>query len=162
MLIQNKCWLCQETFPRGKVKKVFQISHLLDYFKKRLEMESKLIPTPPLHSKYLKSSYERYVALAKTVAPDQFMDQLLKELTEYDVEVWMSGLTCDINEICKREVRFFLEILEVPPEVTNVEANGNSNTHKKQKGSDVVNMMTFANKDCPPGCNCDNPWPFLS
>ena len=40
MLIQNKCWLCEQVFARGKVKKVFMISHLLRYLEGRYGLES--------------------------------------------------------------------------------------------------------------------------
>mmetsp|Transcript_20655 Transcript_20655/g.35106 ORF Transcript_20655/g.35106 Transcript_20655/m.35106 type:complete len:250 (+) Transcript_20655:79-828(+) len=38
MLIKNKCWLCQSPFPRGKPKKVFQVSQLLSFYKKHAQM----------------------------------------------------------------------------------------------------------------------------
>ncbi len=158
MLIQNKCWLCQESFPRGKVKKVFQITHLLDFFQKRFGLESQQISVPPLQSKYLRLSYERYAHLASKFHGEQFSERLLAELAEYDVEVWMSGLTCDISQICRSELRLFLDA----PEVNEEARHGNTNNGPKKQGSDIIDMMTFANKECPPGCNCDNPWPFLS
>ena len=39
MLIQNRCWLCHETFRRGKMKKVFMLSHLLTYAEERYKLE---------------------------------------------------------------------------------------------------------------------------
>ncbi len=36
-LIQNRCWLCDEVFQRGKVKKVFMVSHLLQYLENLLK-----------------------------------------------------------------------------------------------------------------------------
>ena len=36
-LIQNRCWLCEEVFQRGKVKKVFMVSHLLQYLENLLK-----------------------------------------------------------------------------------------------------------------------------
>ena len=123
-------------------------------------MESREITVPPLQSQHIRAAYERYVELAKSVPADRFVATLLTELTENDVEVWMSGLTCDINPLCRSELRLFVEVLEIPPEVEAVKAE--SSIVKKHKGADVMSMMTFANKECPPGCNCDNPWPFLS
>jgi len=35
LLCQNKCWLCENTFARGKTKKVFLVEHLLKYLEKR-------------------------------------------------------------------------------------------------------------------------------
>ena len=46
MLIQNRCWLCQETFLRGKMKKVFMLSHLLTYVEERYKLEEKVAQDP--------------------------------------------------------------------------------------------------------------------
>jgi hypothetical protein len=35
MLIQNRCWICEQVFARGKTKKVFMVSHLLKYLEDR-------------------------------------------------------------------------------------------------------------------------------
>lgn len=39
MLIQNRCWLCEGVFARGKMKKVFMLSHLLRYLEERYKLE---------------------------------------------------------------------------------------------------------------------------
>ncbi len=36
-LIQNRCWLCDEVFQRGKIKKVFMVEHLLRYLENLLK-----------------------------------------------------------------------------------------------------------------------------
>ena len=162
MLIQNKCWLCEEVFPRGKVKKVFQISQLLDYFNQRLSRERELhmnngvgIGVPELQSRHLRNAYERFREVALSHATeDEFRDKLTEELKEVDVELWMSGLICDIQPICKQELRYFIPDAPQPPQAEL--------PTKKHKTGDIMGMMTFANKECPPGCNCDNPWPFMS
>jgi hypothetical protein len=174
MLIQNKCFLCEEVFPKGKVKKVFQVSHIIDYFKDRFEQE-KVAPLPPIQSRHLGRLYQRYCELLVETQPEQFVELLLKELSNDDVEVWMSGLTCDLKEVCQNELRLFLNVplpvggdatamaksIVVSSESNTTAATGGEGGAKKPK-SDIMSMMTFANKDCPPGCTCDNPWPFLS
>ena len=40
-LIQNRCWLCEEVFQRGKIKKVFMVSHLLQYLENLLKFVDK-------------------------------------------------------------------------------------------------------------------------
>ena len=49
MLIQNRCWLCEGVFARGKMKKVFMLSHLLRYLEERhkLEEAKSLDPSTP-------------------------------------------------------------------------------------------------------------------
>eukprot|EP01038_Epipyxis_sp_PR26KG_P007316 gene7316-9968_t len=51
MLIENRCWLCKEKFPRGKQKKVFQVSDLLQFFGELMLQE--LPPPPTLESENL-------------------------------------------------------------------------------------------------------------
>ena len=46
MLIQNRCWLCRETFLRGKMKKVFMLSHLLAYVEERYKLEKMVAQDP--------------------------------------------------------------------------------------------------------------------
>ena len=46
MLIQNRCWLCRETFVRGKMKKVFMLSHLLTYVEERYKLEKMVTQDP--------------------------------------------------------------------------------------------------------------------
>ena len=46
MLIQNRCWLCQNVFARGKMKKVFMLSHLLRYCEERYKLEQAKIADP--------------------------------------------------------------------------------------------------------------------
>jgi hypothetical protein len=31
-LMTNKCWICQQTFQKGKIKKVFQLSQLVSWY----------------------------------------------------------------------------------------------------------------------------------
>jgi len=188
VLIQNKCWLCNNTFPRGKTRKVFQVSDLLTFYHNhqlRLQLPDQLdeespadesvkeddgsspptststpVPTPEESSETdtslvkstdytfisanLQSCYDSYIALMN--AGDGKPDHLFAEFKKNGVEVWMSGLVCGMNPECKLELAYFIE--------------------KKHAGNGVgkkVNLM-FAlpsGTTCPPGCGCDNPWPFM-
>lgn len=166
MLIKNRCWLCEDVFQRGKVKKVFQVSALLEYFDRRLRHET-IAPDKPqdgidssnnedisskdaFKAKNLRNCYEHYKAVIgndKEANAKKFLD-ILKD---NDIELWMSGLICGSKDACKEEMAHF--IVDAPTTATS--------STKSSKNS----PFTFANKDnkdCPPGCNCDNPWPFLS
>ena len=72
-------------------------------------------------------------------------DKIELDLKRFDTATWMSGLACCSNEDCSREYSYIM-----PNEVV---AGGNAKS---------INVFKSADKDCPPGCNCDNPWPFLS
>lgn len=45
LLCQNKCWLCENTFARGKTKKVFLVEHLLQYLEKRFLAQTQGVGT---------------------------------------------------------------------------------------------------------------------
>lgn len=166
-LTTNRCWLCEQTFPRGLTKRVFQIQNLLDYFKKRYELEksstssgdmdtttegaiSESDKIPPIRTKNLADCYARYKA-----DMDSFenIDALLKEMRENDLDVWMSGLICALHGGCASDSSLFIEGYS--------NSAGTLSTATKAKPGIPIGI-TFANKDCPPNCGCDNPWAFLS
>ncbi len=80
------------------------------------------------------------------------MDTIVSNMKrDDDVETWMSGLVCGTNEDCLREFNAMMD--ESRPEV----ATGPRTAPRFGFGS----VETTGGKDCPPGCGCDNPWPFL-
>ena len=196
VLIQNRCWLCEQYFPRGKVKKVFQVSDLLTFYHnhmKRLlivrggqitniseesegnnasetklstvvnsensnENEELISTDYQFISPNLQRCYESYVELMN--AGDGKPTKLFEVFGKNDMEVWMSGLVCGGSDECRQELAYF------------VPDTGNSNRHTPSDGSsantpsrtEVNSMFSFAvprGTDCPPGCGCDNPWPFM-
>ena len=132
MLYNNKCWLCEGVFARGKVKKVFMVSHLLRFLKEHHSQSR----DEALQSKHLRECFDEYCRLEGNE------EQVLKRLAEIECESWMSGLICCRTKICAEEY-----LLLVP------------------EGKVVVPMTEAPKKsgeDCPPGCDCDNPWQFIS
>lgn len=149
-LIFNRCWLCEKPFPRGTTKKVFQIGDLLTYFSKRYEAEKALSQenvnfddplVVELQSPNLKSCYQRY---KESILPDNNISQILSELKANDLEPWFSGLICGLHDLCKKELNYFI-------------IQKSSNSSSKNSG-----LNALSDKNCPPGCGCDNPWPFLA
>lgn len=161
MLIQNRCWLCEETFPRGLTKKVFQVSHLTDYCYARREAEAASQPLAAITSKHLSGCYESYKLLVSADDSDN-LDRLQGELKAVDVEVWMSGLICAQSAACAADMKLILPFETVDP---NAKAEVSYVT-SVQGGAQAINgrlQQMHANKqDCPPGCGCDDPWRFLS
>jgi hypothetical protein len=153
MLIQNKCWLCEDVFPRGLKKKVFQVSHLTDYFYKRRLAEMKNEGLPQMYSRNLQRCYESYKALVPIDDIDN-TDNLQKELQVNDVEVWMSGL------LCGRTVGCMSDLCLILPENNRVEVSSKPTTAFAMGA--IHGTAPDGSKECPPGCGCDNPWPFLS
>lgn len=91
-----------------------------------------------LQSQNLSACYRRYYECeGNSVLIEQ-------ELKEVDMAVWMSGLVCYTTEECAKEFDLM---------IPNAESN---------RGP-LPSMKKFApDEKCPPGCGCDNPWPFLS
>ena len=197
MLIQNRCWLCQNSFPRGKTKKVFQVSNLLTFYynyTERLKVVE-IVPTtlpggdtadsaevavevePALllaaetrnmqvtfTSKNLQSCLDSYVELM--ARSDGQPDSLFAEFKANDVEVWMSGLVCGITADCKRELAYFIEVKKQQHNANSGSGGGGSTAADKERVANINAMFSFAmpggvGGDCPPGCGCDNPWPFM-
>jgi hypothetical protein len=194
MLIQNRCWLCETVFPRGKQKKVFQVSDLLDFYTTRLraedgtpssghtvinsalgdrgEEESESVSSGvmvsddstvspvvlvEIISKNLRSCYESFVAIVHE-DPTGTRGLLRAEFVENDVEVWMSGLVCGISADCKRDLALFIK-----PKASSSSTTGTAGG----KPTNMFGGLLGSGKDkdgndCPPGCGCDNPWPFLA
>lgn len=159
-LTANKCWLCEQTFPRGLTKRVFQIQNLLDYFNRRYLKEKELAATastestdgataavdslPPLRTKNFSDCYNLFKEEMDTHGN---IEALVKELRENDLDVWMSGLICALHGGCEADSSLFIE----------------SSSKPSNKAKPTIPLgITFANKDCPPNCGCDNPWAFLS
>jgi hypothetical protein len=178
MLIHNRCWLCENIFARGKTKKVFQVSHLLTFYHnnwerskeiKSIEEKVKLsVETTDeqeqmfnrlaytFKSRNLKNCYERYIELM-TKGEGQ-PTKLFKEFKENDIEVWMSGLVCGVSEDCKTEAAYFCEVKKHNPASSSSAADA----ERKEKINSMFSFaMPSADGNCPPGCGCDNPWPFM-
>jgi hypothetical protein len=170
-LCNNQCWLCKDTFKRGKIKKVFTFKDLLQYLYERFVKENAIcsqeslsssitpsiivdqnsnsteeksieIPTIvilPLLSTNLISVYNRFRELKGDT------EVIQADIKKYDIELWMSGLVCCSNEECSNEYKYLC------PEYTTT-------THIFKTKN---NKYATDGLDCPPGCGCDNPWPFL-
>lgn len=132
MLIRNKCWICEETFPRGKVKKVFTVDQVLQAF----DGMTKSNRGSEFQSPNIKRCLETYQLLGGA-------DAVLEDMKIHDVAPWMSGLACCRNELCARDFSLLL------PDASPITAPRSI-------------FPTEPSKDCPPDCGCDNPWPFLS
>ena len=143
MLIQNRCWLCRDGFKKGKIKKVFMISQVLEYFEllqsKDTEKDAEI--ETEIESPNLKACYDQYCKTAGEV------DRVLRDLEANDIAPWMSGLVCGQSEACAREFNMI-----VP----------NGTRAKPAATSKVASEILKKVDDCAPGCGCDNPWAFLS
>lgn len=158
MLMVNKCWLCHQTFPRGLTKKAFQVQQLLIYFDKRYADEQRISaeggdPIPEILTETLKDCYNCYLQCIQETGKK---DRLIERIRDNDLDLWMSGLICNQTEFCRSDAELFL----APPQGTTSSAAKSDG--RPSNTASTLSGITFANKDCPPGCGCDNPWAFLS
>ena len=151
MLIQNRCWLCEQPFQRGKMKKVFQLSEVLEFFLTRV-MEEQSNPEnlpSPFHSKNLRECFlwfRNFIQITENGEPNT--ERVVEEIRKNDLETWMSGMVCGASEECEMELSYFIKSFDPK--------------QKNEESSKRFKTATMNAKDCPPGCNCDNPWPFLT
>ena len=108
------------------------VSHLLRFLKEHHSQSR----DAALQSKHLRECFDEYCRLEGNE------EQVLKRLAEIECESWMSGLICCRTKICAEE--YLLLVPEGKVVVPTTEAF-------KKSG-----------EDCPPGCDCDNPWQFIS
>lgn len=169
MLVLNRCWICETPFAKKQTRKVFQVSHLTQYMSNRkLTMqrlnelraetgksaddvyendlsffERLVIEDIPEEANNLRALWTRYCALAGDER------RLNADLDKADITTWMSGLACLTNELCDRT---YYKI--VPDELPNrPEDDGGDKLPRKPAKP--------TQEECPPGCNCDNPWAFV-
>lgn len=180
VLIQNKCWLCLSTFPKGGQKHVFEVSDLLTFYHnqhKRTLASAKLTEEEDAQkassseetanteavvigtekdfkftSNNLQNCYDRYVALM--VAGEDKPDKLFEEFKANDVEVWMSGLVCGGTAECRQELAYFIENKQHA-------AGGGQSSADKKKVNEMFSFAIPSGTGCPPGCNCEPSWPFM-
>ena len=77
---------------------------------------------------------------------------LEKDLADNDVALWMSGLLCGVSPHCSSEMRMFVPGFKnerVPFFLVEQPQLANS-------------QLSQTDKNCLPGCGCDNPWAFIS
>ena len=171
MLKQNKCWLCQETFHRGKTKKVFQIFHVLNYFESLeqngadrtvqvkgrdilmdsndknidpngIEIESTECYESLFISENLRACYLEFITCGGASNMDGIVDRMKSSC---DLDTWMSGLICSTNDNC------LIEYQALVPESNSL-----------LDGSSMGSAKKVDDKICTPGCACDNPWAFIN
>eukprot|EP01041_Mallomonas_annulata_P000639 gene639-1232_t len=134
------CWICGETFVKGKQKKILTISDIHQFFKKVFIDENKL---NIFESERLQSCWERYV---ETNGDEKLFQS---DLVQNNLSDWMSTLVCSRSEICNR----YFDCIAEASRKEKSSSTGAMFGMKKRNGTGI--------EDCPPDCDCDNPWPFL-
>lgn len=175
MLVQNRCWLCENVFARGKTKKVFMVSHLLRYLEERFTSEKQraeisqtaidasvekgsnenVSQSAVLVSRHLRNCWAAFSAL------DGDKNKIAISLQKVDCEVWMSGLICARTKDCALEYLLLVPDGKVSTAVIN-ETNEDLFDPDGYSKSRQGNVFRDKNGNiCPPGCDCDNPWQYV-
>lgn len=151
MLIQNKCWLCTQTFPRGKKKKVFTVSQVLQSFSSTFDAMQNSGDTQDdrltLFTGFDEQLPHVHACYSNFCSMNGDVEKISRELEKIDIAPWMSGLVCCSNDLCKATFNAI-----TTESGTSI---GNSDQLKAAFAKHNVN-------DCPPGCGCDNPWQFMA
>jgi hypothetical protein len=144
LLIQNRCWICQNVFQRGKKKKVFMISQIIQVFKEiqasaddddRVKILTAFMTEAP-HVTLCWQSFQYLKGDEKKLA---------NALQKADVQVWVSGLACARNHLCSAIYNSLFSDGGREAQMASIQA---------LKGS--FTRSTF----CPPGCDCG--WQFIT
>ena len=143
MLIQNRCWLCKHIFQKGKKKKVFLISQLIQKFREisqnKDDERTKLLTAFSNEIPYLSLCWQSYQTLKGNET------KLNDLLYQAEVQVWISGLICARNELCAAIYNSLFS----------------ENSREEQIASILSLKGTFVKSAiCPPGCDCG--WQFIS
>ena len=131
-LVKNRCWLCGRVFQRGKVKKTFTVEQLVRHL-----CDNKGNNTAPP---------DKNEALARCVLAFEGLGReegrLWESIQAAGLQGWMSGLVCCQSIKCLEAYSHLtLGNLAEPASFALPARNVSSN-----------------DADCPPNCNCDNPW----
>ena len=129
---QNVCWFCENKFEKGKVKKMFMISQVLDYFK---SIQNQIVQ---FNSQNLKECHIEFLQYNGDAVA------IIENMKKCQIEPWMSGLACSVNKDCSDITELILSI--APSASISIQSN----------------TIPRDPKDCPPGCGCDNPWTFMT
>ena len=121
----NQCWLCEKTFIKGKVKKMFMISQVLEYFK---TIKGQNLDVLPFTTASITKCYNEYLEYECDMNP------IVERMKMSKIEPWMSGLACSMNDECLRVIEC---ILSTAPSAS-------------LQGMSIPRDS----KDCPPNCDC--------
>lgn len=184
VLIQNKCWLCNNTFPRGKTRKVFQVSDLLTFYHNhQLRLQLPDQPDEETHSDNTENEDKSsQTTSASTPIPESSeTDGEVVKSTDYtfispNLQSCYDSYIALMNAGDGKPDHLFAEFKKNGIEVwmSGLVCGMNPECklelayfiEKKHAGNGVgkkVNLM-FAlpsGTTCPPNCGCDNPWPFM-
>jgi hypothetical protein len=146
-LCQNSCWICQAVFPRGKKKKVFMISQILQVFKEIYN--NSLEGKEDDRIKLLTAFEEAVPNVCKCWQSFLFLEgseqMLATALEKVNTQVWASGLACCRNELCTIIFKALFSDQGPEERVASLQALGGTFTRSL---------------NCPPGCDCG--WQFIA
>jgi hypothetical protein len=153
MLIQNKCWVCCKPFTRGKLRKVFQVSQLLEFlfgiYKAKYVVNDVQIAISEIPTAIFDTEFVNLNNCWMRLREAEFNEQRVGiELSALDVATWMSSLACCSTESCE----------SIHAQITGTPLSG-TNTGSSSGG--VASAVSAAAGGCLPGCGCDNPWQFI-
>lgn len=153
MLIQNKCWVCCKPFTRGKLRKVFQVSQLIEFlfaiYKARYVAGDTPVAISDVPTAIFSPDLVNLNNCWMRLREAEFNEQRVgSELASLDIATWMSSLACCSTEECE----------SIHAQITGTFPSG---TDASSSSKGVASAASAAAGGCLPGCGCDNPWQFI-
>jgi hypothetical protein len=122
-------------------------------------------PDDPINSENFRACVESFHTMNGDV------NALMDELKRIDLAPWFSGLICG-SEACLNE--YYIIAPSSRPKISAALNQGSGSLNASSSGDVTATVeeldmkrsldrfLPQTKEDCPPGCGCDNPWPFLS
>jgi hypothetical protein len=181
MLIQNRCWLCQAHFQKGKIKKVFMVSQLLDHFEKRLallEPATEPVGKTTATAQSIGNSSEVVQDTGTSSEPSQVVQGEKGGGEEafyypmnmqqcFDTFVMLGGKIEKLMPVfTELDIAPWMSglICSQTPECVlyhNLISSSNVKESLNAIKAEMASKGFTIYNECPPGCGCDNPWSFL-
>jgi len=133
----KRCWLCAESFVKGKQKKIITVQEILQFYTTLISHSESVEVDGTLDAPVMYCWNEFFTNSGR-------VDDLLLKMSPFGVDVNTSTLVCTQTELCSELYAYIISLPKVN-DISTLEGSPDP----------AVNL-------CPPGCGCDNPWPFLN
>jgi hypothetical protein len=125
---------------RGKLRKPFQLTQLLDFYFKQKQAIVEINPDDAVPRSIFAENFSNLNECWNRLCDLQFDESKLNaDLESLSIAKWMSSLACCNSHECD----------SIHARITGTASIFNAASASSTEG-------------CPIGCLCDNPWPFLT
>ena len=141
----KKCWICGEIFQKGKQKKILSVSSIIIYFRHLKGDGGSSVLEHLTSESGIKSCWIKFYDNSVGDESDN-LDLTYKEIYDLKLTPDSSTLVCCRSDDCSTVYDNIIR----------------SETSALRGGKDSLLNSNPSDPLCPPGCGCDNPWPFIA